>query len=64
MINEYLTRNVKSDATHKGISPPYEHSAWLIIKGCNDKYVWFNGEWNLSEIKDPIKTFNLVAIKD
>ena len=64
MISDYLLRNVQSDATHKGTIPPYEYSLWLIVKGCDEKYFWFGGEWQLSEVKDPIKTFNLKRITD
>lgn len=63
MIEEYLNRNIQSDATHKGVKAPWEYSAWLIISGCKQKYFWFQGSWKESEIKDPINTFGLVAIK-
>lgn len=62
MIDRYLHRNVQSDATHKGLKPPFEFTAWLIIAGYKDKYFWSNGTWVLSEIKDPIQTFGLVLI--
>jgi len=63
MIEEYLNRNVKSDATHKGTCEPFEFAAWLILPNCKDKYVWLSGEWVKSEINDPIKVFKLTSIK-
>lgn len=62
MIEEYLNRNIQSDATHKGTGS-YEFSIWLILSGCKEKYVWVNGEWVKSEVKDPITTFKLIPIK-
>lgn len=63
MIEEYLNRNVKSDATHKGVNHPFKHSAWLILPRCNQTYFWDDGSWKESVIEDPIKTFALVAVK-
>ena len=62
LMQDYLIRNVQSDATHKGSTPPFENACWLIVKGCDEKYFWFHGEWVMSEIKDPINVFKLIAI--
>lgn len=63
VVEEFLLRNVKSDATHVGTKPPFEYSTWLIINGCKKKYFWLDGEWVESEIQDPISCFRLKAIK-
>lgn len=59
MIEYYINRNVRSDATHKGTKPPFEDSSWLVISGCPDKYFWFGGEWVKTEIKNPVECFGL-----